>query len=165
MLQHIQQLLILLVDQRFSMSQLNEGWASRTQDERDEMAEKDKEQRIKNLSLKYGRTSVRNVRASAEREEKKTGKRISFLELKKRIEDAKEENRDKKMNEIETESVIMVMNVMKSQITSNHQRLGGDRNEEFRIFAPPNLSRPDFENKTQRCLLIRFALVRTPSLL
>ena len=84
------------MDQRFSMSQLNEGWASRTQDERDEMAEKDKEQRIKNLSLKYGRTSVRNVRASAEREEKKTGKRISFLELKKRIEDAKEENRDKK---------------------------------------------------------------------
>ena len=71
------------------MSQLNEGWASLTQDERDEMEKKDKEQRIKNLSLKYGRRVVRNVRDNAEREERKTGKEISFSELKKRIEDSK----------------------------------------------------------------------------
>ena len=71
------------------MSQLNESWASLTQDERDEMGEKDKEQRIKNLSLKYGRRVVRNVRTAAEREERKTGKEISFSELKKRIEDSK----------------------------------------------------------------------------
>jgi len=70
------------------MSQLNEGWASLTQDERDEMEKKDKEQRIKNLSLKYGRKAVRNVRDNAEREERKTGKEISFSELKKRIEDS-----------------------------------------------------------------------------
>ena len=77
------------MDQRFSMSQLNESWASLTQDERDEMEKKDKEQRIKNLSLKYGRRVVRNVRDNAEREERKTGKEISFSELKKRIEDSK----------------------------------------------------------------------------
>ena len=71
------------------MSQLNESWASLTQDERDEMGEKDKEQRIKNLSLKYGRKVVRNVRTAAEREERKTGKEISFSELRKRIEDSK----------------------------------------------------------------------------
>ena len=53
------------------------------------MGEKDKEQRIKNLSLKYGRRVVRNVRTAAEREERKTGKEISFSELKKRIEDSK----------------------------------------------------------------------------
>jgi hypothetical protein len=53
------------------------------------MEKKEKEQRIKNLALKYGRKSVRNARANAEREERKTGKEISFSELKKRIEDGK----------------------------------------------------------------------------
>ena len=40
------------------MSRLNEKWASLTQDERDEMNEKDRKGRIKSLAMKYGRRKV-----------------------------------------------------------------------------------------------------------
>ncbi len=43
------------------MSQINEGWASRTQEERDEMTKKEREQRILALSKKYGSKKVKQA--------------------------------------------------------------------------------------------------------
>ena len=75
------------------MSQLNEKWASLTQDERDEMEEKDRKGRIKSLAMKYGRRKVdaaqKEVETDAKRSGRNTKKRpITWRELQGRIENS-----------------------------------------------------------------------------
>ena len=53
------------------MSQINEGWASRTQEERDEMTEKDDDQKIISLVKKYGRSKVDKATSEAKRDRKR----------------------------------------------------------------------------------------------
>ena len=76
------------------MSQLNETWASLTQDERDEMNEKDRKGRIKSLAMKYGRRRVDAAQKEVETDAKRTGrntkkKPITWRELQSRIENTK----------------------------------------------------------------------------
>ena len=76
------------------MSQLNETWASLTQDERDEMNEKDRKGRIKSLAMKYGRRRVDAARKEVESDAKRTGRNtkkrpITWRELQGRIENTK----------------------------------------------------------------------------
>jgi len=76
------------------MFQQNESWASLTQDERDEMNEKDRKGRIKSLAMKYGRRRVdaaqKEVETDAKRSGRNTKKRpITWRELQGRIENTK----------------------------------------------------------------------------
>ena len=76
------------------MSQLNEKWASLTQDERDEMKEKDRKGRIKSLAMKYGRRRVDNAQNEAESDAKRTGrdtkkKPITWRELQSRMDNSR----------------------------------------------------------------------------
>ena len=76
------------------MSQLNETWASLTQDERDEMNEKDRKGRIKSLAMKYGRRRVDAAKKEVESDAKRTGRNtkkrpITWRELQSRIENTK----------------------------------------------------------------------------
>ena len=76
------------------MSQLNEKWASLTQDERDEMKEKDRKGRIKSLAMKYGRRRVDNAQNEAESDAKRTGrdtkkKPITWRELQGRMDNSR----------------------------------------------------------------------------
>ena len=76
------------------MSQLNETWASLTQDERDEMNEKDRKGRIKSLAMKYGRRRVDAAKKEVESDAKRTGRNtkkrpITWRELQGRIENTK----------------------------------------------------------------------------
>ena len=76
------------------MSQLNEKWASLTQDERDEMKEKDRKGRIKSLAMKYGRRRVDAAQKEVETDAKRTGrdtkkKPITWRELQGRIDNTK----------------------------------------------------------------------------
>ena len=76
------------------MSQLNETWASLTQDERDEMNEKDRKGRIKSLAMKYGRRRVDAAQKEVESDAKRTGRNtkkrpITWRELQGRIENTK----------------------------------------------------------------------------
>ena len=75
------------------MSQLNEKWASLTQDERDEMEEKDRKGRIKSLAMKYGRRRVDAAQKEVETDAKRTGRNtkkrpITWRELQGRIENS-----------------------------------------------------------------------------
>ena len=75
------------------MSRLNEKWASLTQDERDEMNEKDRKGRIKSLAMKYGRRRVDNAQNEAESDAKRSGRNtkkrpITWRELQGRIENS-----------------------------------------------------------------------------
>ena len=74
------------------MSQLNEGWASRTQEERDEMTEKEDSQKIIGLVKKYGRGKVDKATAEAKRDRKRrlSNKKITWREIKNRIINAKD---------------------------------------------------------------------------
>ena len=74
------------------MSQLNEGWASRTQEERDEMTEKEDAQKIIGLVKKYGRSKVDKAAAEAKRDRKRrlSNKKITWREIKNRIINAKD---------------------------------------------------------------------------
>ena len=74
------------------MSQLNEGWASRTQEERDEMTEKEDAQKIIGLVKKYGRGKVDKATAEAKRDRKRrlSNKKITWREIKNRIINAKD---------------------------------------------------------------------------
>ena len=72
------------------MSQQNESWSSLTQDERDEMKEKDRKGRVKSLAMKYGRRRVDNAQNEAESDAKRTGrdtkkKPITWRELQSRM--------------------------------------------------------------------------------
>ena len=73
------------------MSQLSEGWASLTQDERDEMTEKEEEQKILGLVRKYGRSKVDKASSEAKRDRKRrlSNKKITWREIKNRIDNAK----------------------------------------------------------------------------
>ena len=76
------------------MSQVNETWASLTQDERDEMNEKDRKGRIKSLAMKYGRRRVDAAQKEVESDAKRTGRNtkkrpITWRELQGRIENTK----------------------------------------------------------------------------
>jgi len=73
------------------MSQLNEGWASRTQEERDEMTDKEDEQKIIGLVKKYGRGKVDKATSEAKRDRKRrlSNKKITWREIKNRIDNAK----------------------------------------------------------------------------
>tara|TARA_B100000965_G_C19119633_1_gene552653 strand:+ start:103 stop:549 length:447 start_codon:yes stop_codon:yes gene_type:complete len=77
------------------MSQLNEGWASRTQEERDEMTEKDDAQKIIGLVKKYGRSKVDKAADEAKRDRKRrlSNKKITWRDIKNRIENAKDKLR------------------------------------------------------------------------
>ena len=75
------------------MSRLNEKWASLTQDERDEMNEKDRKGRIKSLAMKYGRRRVDNAQKEVETDAKRSGRNtkkrpITWRELQGRIENS-----------------------------------------------------------------------------
>ena len=74
------------------MSQLNEGWASRTQEERDEMTEKEDAQKIIGLVKKYGRSKVDKATAEAKRDRKRrlSNRKITWREIKNRIDNAKD---------------------------------------------------------------------------
>ena len=74
------------------MSHLNEGWASRTQDERDEMTDKDDAQKIIGLVKKYGRSKVDKATSEAKRDRKRklSNKKITWRDIKNRIENAKD---------------------------------------------------------------------------
>ena len=74
------------------MSQLNEGWASRTQEERDEMTEKEDAQKIIGLVKKYGRGKVDKATAEAKRDRKRrlSNRKITWREIKNRIDNAKD---------------------------------------------------------------------------
>ena len=74
------------------MSQINEGWASRTQEERDEMTEKEDAQKIIGLVKKYGRSKVDKAAAEAKRDRKRrlSNKKITWREIKNRIVNAKD---------------------------------------------------------------------------
>ena len=76
------------------MFQLNETWASLTQDERDEMNEKDRKGRIKSLAMKYGRRRVDSAQKEVETDAKRSGRDtkkrpITWRELQGRIENTK----------------------------------------------------------------------------
>tara|TARA_B100000965_G_scaffold371916_1_gene361229 strand:- start:51 stop:575 length:525 start_codon:yes stop_codon:yes gene_type:complete len=77
------------------MSHLNEGWASRTQDERDEMTKKEREQRVLALAKKYGKKKVKEAQKEADDDNRRKGKSIkrnpvSWKELQSRIENSKD---------------------------------------------------------------------------
>ncbi len=77
------------------MSQINEGWASRTQEERDEMTKKEREQRILALSKKYGSKKVKQAQKEADDDNRRKGKSVrrnqpSWKELQARIENSKD---------------------------------------------------------------------------
>ena len=83
------------MDQKYSMSQINEGWASRTQDERDEMTKKERDQRVLALSKKYGSKSVKQAQKEADDDNRRKGKSVkrnpaSWKELQSRIENSKD---------------------------------------------------------------------------
>jgi len=76
------------------MFQQNESWSSLTQDERDEMKEKDRKGRIKSLAMKYGRRRVDAAQKEVETDAKRTGrdtkkKPITWRELQGRIDNTK----------------------------------------------------------------------------
>ena len=74
------------------MSQLNEGWASRTQQERDEMTADSEKQKILGLVKKYGRKKVDRAESELKKERKRrlSNKKITWREIKNRIENAKD---------------------------------------------------------------------------
>ena len=74
------------------MSQLNEGWASRTQQERDEMTADSENQKILGLVKKYGRKKVDRAESELKKERKRklSNKKITWREIKNRIENAKD---------------------------------------------------------------------------
>ena len=81
------------------MSQINERLDTFSQQEKDQMIRKEREQKILALTKKYGKKKVIEAQKEAEKELKREGKNIrknpvSFKELKSRIENAK--NRLKK---------------------------------------------------------------------
>ena len=77
------------------MSQINERLDTFSQKEKDEVKDQDERSKISSLIMKYGKRKVRAAQTKKAQDEKRTGKRISFFELKKRIEDSKEKERDK----------------------------------------------------------------------
>ena len=86
LLQRDQQLLIQLVDQKFSMSQINERLDTFSQKEKDEIKEKDRKQRMQGLIAKYGRKKVEAAKKNARED---GDKNITYQELKRRIDNAK----------------------------------------------------------------------------
>ena len=87
LLQRDPQLLVQLVDQKFSMSQINERLDTFSQKEKDEIKEKDRKQRIQGLIAKYGRKKVEAAKRNARED---GDKNITYNELKRRIENAKD---------------------------------------------------------------------------
>ena len=85
------------MDQKYSMYQVvKESWSSRSQAERDEMTDKEEEQKIIGLVKKYGRKKVSDaqIELSKERKNKLSNKAITWRDLKSRIDNSK--NRLKK---------------------------------------------------------------------
>ena len=83
------------MDQKFLMSQINEGWASRTQEERDEMTKKERDQRVLALAKKYGKKKVKEAQKEADDDNRRKGKSVkrnppSWKELQSRIENSKD---------------------------------------------------------------------------
>ena len=83
------------MDQKFLMSQINEGWASRTQEERDEMTKKEQDQRVLALAKKYGKKKVKEAQKEADDDNRRKGKSVkrnppSWKELQSRIENSKD---------------------------------------------------------------------------
>jgi len=78
------------------MYQVKESWSSRSQAERDEMSDKEDEQKIIGLVKKYGRKKVSDaqIELSKERKTKLSNKAITWRDLKSRIDNSK--NRLKK---------------------------------------------------------------------
>ena len=78
------------------MYQVKESWSSRSQAERDEMTDKEEEQKIIGLVKKYGRKKVSDaqIELSKERKNKLSNKAITWRDLKSRIDNSK--NRLKK---------------------------------------------------------------------
>ena len=77
------------------MSQINEGWASRTQEERDEMNKKERDQRIASLSRQYGKKKVSKAQKEIEDDAKSSGrntkkKPVTWKEIQSRIENSKD---------------------------------------------------------------------------
>jgi|8_EtaG_2_1085327.scaffolds.fasta_scaffold55686_2 hypothetical protein len=70
---------------------LDESWSSRSQAERDEMTDKEEEQKIISLVKKYGRKKVSDAEDEARKERKNrlSNKKITWRELKRRIDNAK----------------------------------------------------------------------------
>ena len=73
------------------MYQVKESWSSRSQAERDEMADKEDEQKIIGLVKKYGRKKVSDaqIELSKERKTKLSNKTITWRDLKSRIDSSK----------------------------------------------------------------------------
>ena len=74
------------MDQKFSMSQINERLDTFSQKEKDEIKEKDRKQRIQGLIAKYGRKKVEAAKKNARED---GDKNITYQELKRRIDNAK----------------------------------------------------------------------------
>ena len=74
------------MDQKFSMSQINERLDTFSQKEKDEIKEKDRKQRIQGLIAKYGRKKVEAAKRNARED---GDKNITYNELRHRIENAK----------------------------------------------------------------------------
>ena len=77
------------------MSQINERLDTFSQQEKDQMIKKEREQKILALSKKYGKKKVIEAQKEAEKELRRDGKNIrknpiSFKELQSRIENAKD---------------------------------------------------------------------------
>ena len=79
------------MDRKYSMYQVKESWSSRSQAERDEMTDKEEEQKIISLVKKYGRKKVSDAEDEARKERKNrlSNKKIGWRELKRRIDNAK----------------------------------------------------------------------------
>ena len=74
---------------------LYEGWASRTQEERDEMNKKERDQRIASLSRQYGKRRVSKAQKEIDDDAKSSGrntkkKPITWKEIQSRIENSKD---------------------------------------------------------------------------
>jgi len=73
------------------MYQVKESWSSRSQAERDEMTDKEDEQKIIALVKKYGRKKVSDAEDEARKERKNrlSNKKITWRELQRRIDSSK----------------------------------------------------------------------------
>ena len=72
---------------------VNERLDTFSDKEKERINDRDKKSKMNALAMKYGRSRVRQVYDESEREVKKTGKKLSWEEFKKRVEKSKEKTR------------------------------------------------------------------------
>ena len=72
---------------------VNERLDTFSDKEKERINDSDKKSKMNALVMKYGRSRVRKVSDESEREVKKTGKKLSWEEFKKRLEKSKEKTR------------------------------------------------------------------------